>query len=54
MLCSTDNTVTKIAMQCGYGSSNYFKDVFKADVGFSPREYRKKSGLPVHPHLRTD
>lgn len=54
MLCTTDNTVTKIAMLCGFGSSNYFKDVFKADVGISPREYRKKSGLPVHPHLRTD
>lgn len=48
MLCTTDNTVTKIAMLCGFGSSNYFKDVFKADVGISPREYRKKSGLPVH------
>ena len=37
MLCTTDNTVTKIAMLCGFGSSNYFKDVFKADVGISPR-----------------
>ena len=54
MLCTTDNTVTKIAMLCGFGSSNYFKDVFKADVGISPREYRKNSGLRIHPHLRTD
>ena len=49
MLCTTDNTVTKIAMLCGFGSSNYFKDVFKADVGISPREYRKKSGLTRPP-----
>lgn len=54
MLCTTDNTVTKIAMLCGFGSSNYFKDVFKADVGISPREYRKNSSQPGHPHLRTD
>mgnify|MGYP000017758206 FL=1 len=54
MLCTTDNTVTKIAMLCGFGSSNYFKDVFKADIGISPREYRKNSGLRIHPHLRTD
>ena len=47
MLCTTDNTVTKIAMLCGFGSSNYFKDVFKADVGISPREYRKKL-RPAH------
>ena len=54
MLCTTDNTITKIAMLCGFGSSNYFKDVFKADMGVSPREYRKISCPHGHPHLRTD
>ena len=45
-------TITKIAMLCGFGSSNYFKDLFRASTGRSPREYRKHSGLPIHPHLR--
>jgi len=39
-------------MLCGFGSSNYFKDLFRASTGRSPREYRKHSGLPIHPHLR--
>ncbi|MCD8103623.1 MAG: AraC family transcriptional regulator [Lachnospiraceae bacterium] len=43
MLLSTDDSVTKIAMNCGFGSSNYFKDVFRRMTGFSPRDYRKKS-----------
>lgn len=46
------NSITKIAMLCGFGSSNYFKDLFRASTGRSPREYRKHSGLPIHPHLR--
>ena len=29
MLLMTDNSITKIAMLCGFGSSNYFKDLFK-------------------------
>ena len=52
MLLMTDNSITKIAMLCGFGSSNYFKDLFRASTGRSPREYRKHSGLPIHPHLR--
>ncbi|MCD7956001.1 MAG: AraC family transcriptional regulator [Lachnospiraceae bacterium] len=43
MLLSTDDSVTKIAISCGFGSSNYFKDVFRRMTGVSPREYRKKS-----------
>ena len=42
MLCTTDNTVTKIAMLCGFGSSNYFKDVFKPTSGF-PRGNTEKT-----------
>ena len=52
MLLIPDNSITKIAMLCGFGSSNYFKDLFRASTGRSPREYRKHSGLPIHPHLR--
>lgn len=43
MLLSTDDSVTKIAISCGFGSSNYFKDVFRKMTGISLRDYRKKS-----------
>ncbi|MCD7883876.1 MAG: AraC family transcriptional regulator [Lachnospiraceae bacterium] len=43
MLLSTDDSVTKIAISCGFGSSNYFKDVFRKMTGISPRDYRKKA-----------
>lgn len=51
MLLMTDNSITKIAMLCGFGSSNYFRICFAPAPGV-PREYRKHSGLPIHPHLR--
>lgn len=41
MLLTTDDSITKIALQCGFSSSNYFKDSFKKFSGLSPREYRK-------------
>jgi AraC-like DNA-binding protein len=40
-LVNTDDSVTKIALNCGFSSSNYFKDVFKKITGSSPRSYRK-------------
>lgn len=52
MLLTTDDSITKIALQCGFGSSNYFKDVFHTVTGSSPREYRKRSGLHIQPRLR--
>lgn len=39
-LIVSDDSITKIASDCGFSSSNYFKDVFKKDMGCSPREYR--------------
>lgn len=42
MLCTTDDTVTKIAAECGFGGSNYFKDLFRKTTGVSPRAYRKQ------------
>lgn len=41
-LITTDDSVTKIAADCGFGSSNYFKDIFRKMNGVSPREYRKR------------
>ena len=43
MLSVTDDSVTKIALNCGFSSSNYFKDRFKKQMGCSPREFRKRS-----------
>lgn len=40
-LLTTDNTITDIALECGFNDSNYFKDLFKKVYGKSPREFRK-------------
>ena len=40
-LRSTNQSVTEIALQCGFSNSNYFKDVFKKYYSMTPREYRK-------------
>lgn len=40
-LLTTNNTITNIAMECGFNDSNYFKDLFRRVYGRSPREYRK-------------
>ena len=39
-LISTDDTITQIALRCGFSDSNYFKDVFKNKYGVTPRENR--------------
>lgn len=31
------------ASECGFSDSNYFSAVFKADIGISPREYRRRT-----------
>ena len=41
MLLTTDDSITKIALACGFNSSNYFKDCFHKSFNISPREYRK-------------
>lgn len=41
-LSSTEDSITQIALRCGYSDSNYFKDVFKKRYGLSPRDYRKR------------
>lgn len=40
-LISTKDSITQIALRCGFSDSNYFKDVFKKKYGMTPREYRK-------------
>lgn len=41
MLLSTDRSVTDIAMDTGFGDSQYFSRRFAAAEGISPRAYRK-------------
>lgn len=42
-LLTTDDNITKIALDCGFSSSNYFKDLFRSLHGVSPRTYRNQS-----------
>lgn len=41
-LLTTDDRITQISYDCGFNSSNYFKDCFKKNYKMSPREYRIK------------
>ncbi|HIQ66450.1 MAG TPA: helix-turn-helix transcriptional regulator [Candidatus Coproplasma stercoravium] len=40
-LVSTKDTVTEIALRCGFSDGNYFKDAFKKKYGVTPSKYRK-------------
>jgi len=42
-LVSTSDSITTIALRCGFSDSNYFKDSFKKKYGVTPRNYRKLS-----------
>ena len=40
-LISTSDSITTIALRCGFSDSNYFKDSFKKKYRVTPRKYRK-------------
>lgn len=42
-LLTTDDSITKISVSCGFNSSNYFKDIFRKINGISPKAFRKQS-----------
>lgn len=42
-LLSTADSITTIALRCGFSDSNYFKDSFKKKYGITPRFYRKSN-----------
>ncbi len=54
-LLSTNHTIKEIAENSGFSDSNYFKDAFKKEYGYSPRNYRNSrktnlvEGYPVLP-----
>jgi len=41
LLENTDNSITSIAFDCGFSSSQYFSKMFYRYIGCSPSEYRK-------------
>ena len=43
LLKNTDKPITELALECGFGDSNYFSRAFKRYRGKTPREYRKES-----------
>lgn len=43
LLENSNLTVTDIAFTVGFGSSNYFANVFKKEIGMSPNSYRKEA-----------
>ena len=47
-LLSTNDTITQVALRCGFSDGNYFKDVFKKKFGITPREYRQSGSLPIN------
>ena len=42
MLESGNDSISKIAMDCGFSTPYYFSRIFKKRLGVSPKEYRKK------------
>lgn len=42
MLRNTNESITLIAMACGFSDGNYFGDVFRRLIGLSPRKYRRE------------
>lgn len=42
MIKNGNDSLTQIAMRCGFNSSSYFCKVFKSEQGISPTEYKKR------------
>ena len=45
LLLKTHDSVTDIALNCGFNDSNYFGDAFRKVKGVSPAKFRKNRGL---------
>ncbi|MDY5229979.1 MAG: AraC family transcriptional regulator [Eubacteriales bacterium] len=44
-LCHSNLNITEIALAIGYNDSNYFSNVFKSNIGVSPRMYRSQNSM---------
>jgi AraC family transcriptional regulator len=40
LLCSTANSITDLAFQCGYENPSHFASAFRRWTGTSPSDYR--------------
>lgn len=40
LLKTSSLTISQVALQCGFGDSNYFSRIFKKRLGVSPKQYR--------------
>lgn len=45
LLAQTDNTISEIAMKCGFESFSYFSKLFHDNTGLTPSQFRKKHKL---------
>ena len=41
LLCSTSDSVTEVALACGFGDVSYFGRLFRRQKGKTPGEYRR-------------
>ena len=48
MLVHTRDTISAISQECGLGSSSFFGKTFRANIGITPREYRKNGRIMTH------
>jgi AraC-like DNA-binding protein len=53
VLCHQDTSVTNLALDLGFVSSQYFATVFKRITGLTPSDYRGRGELP-QPSQRSD
>ena len=47
-LATTEESVTEIAIEFGFGTSQYFSRVFKKYLGTTPSEYRQQMLIREH------
>ena len=48
LLIATGDSITDIAFDCGFGSSQYFSRLFKKYLGTTPSDYRQKMLIRKH------
>ena len=44
LLCSTNEKIIQVALNCGYRSLSLFNSIFKKRFGVTPSGYRQKAG----------
>lgn len=47
LLVGSDKSITEIAMDCGFSTSQYFSTVFRKYAGCSPSDYRMSGDSPI-------